>query len=240
MKQVKIFHGLGPFLLLWSTQALSSLGSAMTSFGLVIWSYQQHGSALTTALLSVCTYAPYVLLSIFAGVISDRWDKRRIMLVCDTLAAAVTLTVWALLHTGRLEVWHLYLLNAASGLMNAVQQPASEVAVSLLTPKEQYQRVGGLRALSGSLVTVLTPLLATAITALAGMDAVILVDLVTFAAAFAALFGFIRLPKDVCPGRRAGIFPPCGGRRLFVFAPQSRHPRLDCVSRRDQPDCLDV
>lgn len=85
MKQVKIFHGLGPFLLLWSTQALSSLGSAMTSFGLVIWSYQQHGSALTTALLSVCTYAPYVLLSIFAGVISDRWDKRRIMLVCDTL-----------------------------------------------------------------------------------------------------------------------------------------------------------
>lgn len=45
MKQVKIFHGLGPFLLLWSTQALSSLGSAMTSFGLVIWSYQQHGSA---------------------------------------------------------------------------------------------------------------------------------------------------------------------------------------------------
>ncbi len=217
MKQVKIFHGLGPFLLLWSTQALSSLGSAMTSFGLVIWSYQQHGSALTTALLSVCTYAPYVLLSIFAGVISDRWDKRRIMLVCDTLAAAVTLTVWALLHTGRLEVWHLYLLNAASGLMNAVQQPASEVAVSLLTPKEQYQRVGGLRALSGSLVTVLTPLLATAITALAGMDAVILVDLVTFAAAFAALFGFIRLPKDVCPaGERESFRRAAGDGFLYL------------------------
>lgn len=217
MKQVKIFHGLGPFLLLWSTQALSSLGSAMTSFGLVIWSYQQHGSALTTALLSVCTYAPYVLLSIFAGVISDRWDKRRIMLVCDTLAAAVTLTVWALLHTGRLEVWHLYLLNAASGLMNAVQQPASEVAVSLLTPKEQYQRVGGLRALSGSLVTVLTPLLATAITALAGMDAVILVDLVTFAVAFAALFGFIRLPKDVCPaGERESFRRAAGDGFLYL------------------------
>ena len=213
MKQVKIFHGLGPFLLLWSTQALSSLGSAMTSFGLVIWSYQQHA----TALLSVCTYAPYVLLSIFAGVISDRWDKRRIMLVCDTLAAAVTLTVWALLHTGRLEVWHLYLLNAASGLMNAVQQPASEVAVSLLTPKEQYQRVGGLRALSGSLVTVLTPLLATAITALAGMDAVILVDLVTFAAAFAALFGFIRLPKDVCPaGERESFRRAAGDGFLYL------------------------
>ena len=139
------------------------------------------------------------------------------MLVCDTLAAAVTLTVWALLHTGRLEVWHLYLLNAASGLMNAVQQPASEVAVSLLTPKEQYQRVGGLRALSGSLVTVLTPLLATAITALAGMNAVILVDLVTFAAAFAALFGFIRLPKDVCPaGERESFRRAAGDGFLYL------------------------
>ena len=139
------------------------------------------------------------------------------MLVCDTLAAAVTLTVWALLHTGRLEVWHLYLLNAASGLMNAVQQPASEVGVSLLTPKEQYQRVGGLRALSGSLVTVLTPLLATAITALAGMDAVILVDLVTFAAAFAALFGFIRLPKDVCPaGERESFRRAAGDGFLYL------------------------
>ena len=46
-----------------STQALSALGSAMTSFALVVWSYQQQGSALTTALLSVCSYAPYVVLS---------------------------------------------------------------------------------------------------------------------------------------------------------------------------------
>lgn len=206
MKKSTIFRGLGPFLLLWSTQALSSLGSAMTSFGLVIWSYEQHGSALATALLSVCTYAPYVLLSVFAGVVSDRWDKRRTMLVCDSLAAAVTLAVWGLLHTGRLMVWHLYVLNAVSGLMNAVQQPASEVAVSLLTPKEQYQRVGGLRALSSSLVTMLTPLLATAVTALAGMDTVLLADLVTFAAAFAALFGFIRLPQAAQPdGERASF-----------------------------------
>ena len=76
------------FTALWGTQALSALGSSMTSFALIVWSYQQQGSALTTALLSVCSYAPYVLLSIFAGIFSDRWDKKRTMLVCDTLAAA--------------------------------------------------------------------------------------------------------------------------------------------------------
>ena len=73
---------LRPFLLLWSTQALSALGSGMTSFALVIWAYGQSGSALSTALLSICSYAPYVLLSIFAGALSDRWNKKVTMLVC--------------------------------------------------------------------------------------------------------------------------------------------------------------
>ena len=55
------------FLLLWGTQSLSGLGSAMTSYALVIWFYTQKGSALMTALLMVCSYAPYVVFSIFAG-----------------------------------------------------------------------------------------------------------------------------------------------------------------------------
>ena len=53
------------FLLLWITQSFSGLGSAMTSYALVIWSYSQRRSALMTALLMVSSYAPYVLLSIF-------------------------------------------------------------------------------------------------------------------------------------------------------------------------------
>ena len=81
------------FFIVWSTQNLSILGSSMTSFALVIWSYQQKGSALTTALLSVCSYAPYVLLSIFAGTLGDRWDKRRTMAVCDSLAGLPTVAV---------------------------------------------------------------------------------------------------------------------------------------------------
>lgn len=186
--------GLGPFITLWSTQALSTLGSSMTSFALVIWTYQQQGSALTTALLSVCSYAPYVVLSIFAGVVSDRWNKKYTMLACDTLAAVTTCTVWILLATGHLKIWHLYLLNAVNGMMNSVQQPASEVAVSLLAPKEQYQRIGGLQAFSRSLVTILTPVLATAVLTLAGMNAILLFDLMSFAIAFLTLAVCISIP----------------------------------------------
>ena len=78
------------FIILWLTQALSSLGSSMTGFALVIWLYNDSGSALTTALLTVCSYAPYVIVSIFAGAISDKWNKKAVMLVCDSFAALTT------------------------------------------------------------------------------------------------------------------------------------------------------
>lgn len=183
------------FLILWITQSFSELGSAITNFALVIWSYQQQGSALTTSCLAICSYAPYVLLSIFAGALSDRWDKKLTMLASDSFAALCTVSVLVLLTTGRLQIWHLYVINTMNGLMNTVQQPASDVAVSLLAPQKHYQKVGGLRSFSNSLVTILTPVLATALLSFTSLQAVILFDLLTFATAFVALLFFIRIPQ---------------------------------------------
>lgn len=182
------------FLILWSTQSLSQLGSAMTNFALTLWLYQKTGSALRTALLTVCSYAPYVLMSIFAGALSDRWDKKKTMLVCDTLAACCSAAVFVLLKTGYLMPVHLYLLNAVNGLMNTVQQPASDVAMTLITPQKHYQRTSGLRSFSNSLITILTPVFATALFAFAGLEAVIYVDLATFAVAFLTLLVAVRIP----------------------------------------------
>ena len=78
------------YILLWSTQSLSALGSGMTGYALVLWLYTESGSALKTALLSICSYAPYVLMSIFAGALSDRWNKKKTMLLCDFAAALGT------------------------------------------------------------------------------------------------------------------------------------------------------
>ena len=183
------------YLLLWFTQLVSGLGSAMTAYALVIWSYTQAGSALRTALLMVCSYAPYVLCSVFAGALSDRWDKKKTMLVCDALAAATTLVVLLLLKQDALRIWHLYIVNAISGLMNTVQQPASEVATSVLLPKKYYQKVGGLRYLSNSLNSILTPIITTAIMGLFHIGVVIAIDLISFGVAFLVLLLFIPIPK---------------------------------------------
>lgn len=184
------------FLILWSTQSISQLGSSITAFALTLWLYEKTGSALSTAALTICSYAPYVLMSIFAGALTDRFDKKKTLLVCDVLAAACTVTVFALFRTNCLAVWHLYALNAVSGLMNTVQQPASEVAMTLIMPKKYYQRTSGLRSLSGSLISVLNPLIATALYSFLGLNGVVAVDLGSFAIAFTALLLFIRIPES--------------------------------------------
>jgi len=192
MNDLKEMRG---YLLLWLTQTVSGLGSAMTAYALVIWSYTQAGSALRTALLMVCSYAPYVVCSIFAGALSDRWDKKKTMLACDALAAISTLIVLSLLKNDALRIWHLYIVNAVSGLMNTFQQPASEVATTALLKREYYQKVGGLRYLSNSLNSILTPIITTAIMGLWGIHVVIAIDLVSFAVAFLVLLLFIPIPK---------------------------------------------
>ena len=183
------------FYILWSTQSLSQLGSSITAYALTLWLYDETGSSLDTAALRISTYAPYVLVSIFAGALADKFDKKKTMLICDLLAAISTVMVFVLYKTELLCVWHLYLINAISGLMNTFQQPASEVAYTIITPKDCYQKTGVLQALSRSIITIGHPMIAAALYGLAGLDAAIALDMGTFLIAFLALALFIKLTK---------------------------------------------
>ncbi len=185
------------FYILWSSQSLSQLGSSITAFALTLWLYEKTGSALSTAALTICSYAPYVVMSIFAGALTDRFNKKKTMLVCDTLAAMCTVVLFVLYKTDSLLIWHLYLVNVISGLMNTVQQPASEVTMTLIVPKDYYQKTSGLKSLSRSVISVLNPLIAAALYSFAGLDLVIAVDLISFVVAFIALAGFIKIPEDI-------------------------------------------
>ena len=93
-------------------------------------------------------------------------------------------------------IWHLYALNAVSGLMNTIQQPASEVAMTLIIPEEDYQKTSGLRSLSRSLISILNPLIATALYSFIGLNGVIAVDIGSFAVAFVALWFFEEKSDD--------------------------------------------
>lgn len=195
IKKNELFE-LRDFLILWSTQSVSQLGSSITTFALTLWLYEKTGSSLRTAALTICSYAPYVLMSIFAGALTDRLNKKKTMLGCDVFAAICTIIVFVLFRTNRLMIWHLYVLNVISGLMNTVQQPASEVAMTLIIPEKYYQKTSGLCSLSRSLISVLNPLIGTALYSFVGLNGVIAVDIGSFMVAFVALLFFIRIPEN--------------------------------------------
>ena len=194
MKKAYPFHGMAKFLILWSSQTISRLGSAMTNYALILWVYQQKGTATSITLLSFFTYLPSIMLCFVAGALADKWDKKKIMLISDIVAAGCTFTVLLLFNTGNLEIWCLYAINFLNSIMDAFQSPASYVATSLLVPKEQYARASGLQGFSSSLVGVLTPAMAAAVLAFSGLNMVLIIDLATFAIAFFTLLLYIRLP----------------------------------------------
>ena len=189
------YKQLHSFLLLWGSQTVSQLGTAMTDYAVIIWVYSQRGTASSVTLLTVCTFLPTIFFRFLAGSVVDRQNKKRIMLIADLLAACGTLTVFVLHSADVLQIWHLYVINFLLSLMNAFQEPASFVAVSMLVPKEHYARAGGLQGFSGAAVSILAPALGALLLASGGLDLVLIVDLSTFAVAFLVLLFLIRIPE---------------------------------------------
>ena len=189
------YKQLHSFLLLWGSQTVSQLGTAMTDYAVIIWVYSQRGTASSVTLLTVYTFLPTIFFRFLAGSVVDRQDKKRIMLIADLLAACGTLAVFVLHSADVLQIWHLYVINFLLSLMNAFQEPASFVAVSMLVPKEHYARAGGLQGFSGAAVSILAPALGALLLASGGLDLVLIVDLSTFAVAFLVLLFLIRIPE---------------------------------------------
>ncbi|MBO8436118.1 MAG: MFS transporter [Spirochaetes bacterium] len=183
------------FILLWATQTLSRLGSSLTPFALILWAYGETGSALSTALLTVSSYVPYILLSLPVGTLTDRMNKKNLMLVSDTTAALCTLSILFVWLSGNLELWHLYLVNCITGTAQTFQQPASEVATTLVTPEDKYQKAGSLNALASSVINIASPVIATTLYSTGGLTLVIIVDLSTFTVAFISLLLLVKIPE---------------------------------------------
>jgi len=102
------------FIIIWSGQFISRIGTAMTRFALLIWAYKQTGSATSVALLGFAAFLPMILISPFAGVWIDRFDRRKILILSDLGAGLMTVAMLALVATGQLQLWHLYLKDKSS------------------------------------------------------------------------------------------------------------------------------
>jgi MFS family permease len=225
-KQAK---GMKAFILIWAGQVFSMIGSAMTHFAMGIWAWDQTGQATPLALVGLFSFAPVILFSPIAGVLVDRWNRKRVMFFSDIGAGLVTLAIFLLMLTGKLEVWHLYITGAVGGIFGAFQWPAYSAAISLLVPKKQYARTSGMISMAESGVGILAPILAGALLGIISINGIFLIDLATLVVALVfLLLVTIPEPKRKARGRGFGAFfkELATGFRYLIKRPSLLHLQL--------------
>jgi len=198
-------HGMRNFTLIWLGQVVSLLGSGMFCLAQSIWVYTDLGGTIThLALISLCARLPGLLISPLAGALVDRWDRRWVMIVSDSVAALGTLSLRILIVTDSYELWHLFVITAVLSIANQFQWPAYFATVSLMVPKQQLGYANGLIQIGQSLVGVAAPFLAGVAVTLFKIQGVILFDLSTYLFALSMLL-IIPIPKPpTTPAGAAG------------------------------------
>lgn len=186
--------GMLAFILIWIGQVISLFGSLMTVFALTVWAWQKTGQATSLTLLTFAYLLPNILLSPIAGVLVDRWDRKRVMILSDLGAGLTTLTALALYFTHHLQIWHLYGLEAIAGALQAFQFPAYFAAITMMVPKEHYVRANGMISAGQSVADILAPVAAGLLLTLVGINGVMTIDLITFVIAIGALL-IVRVPR---------------------------------------------
>ncbi|MHB8071479.1 MAG: MFS transporter [Candidatus Cryosericum sp.] len=193
------FHGpsgFRGFLLVWSGQVLSMIGSAMTAFALSIWAYQKTGLATSLALVDFFFVGSTMVAAPFAGVWVDRWNRKLTMMLSDLLAVTATAVALALYVTGHLQIWHLYVAASMQGVGSAFQWPAYSAAITQMMPKEHYARAGGLMSLADSGSLIIAPILAGILMPLIHVPGIMVIDIITFGIAVMALM-VVAIPTHV-------------------------------------------
>src|SRR4028119_1297361 len=153
-------NSLRTFLLIWSGQTVSLIGSSMTGFAFTIWVWELTGQATALALFGFFAQMPQLLTAPFMGLIVDRWDRKLLMAVGDTAAGILTITIFLLYIGNNLQIWHLYMAVAVNGIFHQLQELAYKASISMIVPELQYSRASSMGSLAIYSSKIVSPALA--------------------------------------------------------------------------------
>ncbi len=185
---------LGKFLAIFSGQSLSLFGSALVQFALVWYLTQKTGSATILATASLAALLPQVVLGPFIGTLVDRLNRRLIMILADSVIALATFGLMLLFATGRVQIWHVYVIMFIRSLGGAFHWPAMSASTSLMVPDEHLSRIAGLRQALEGLVGIIAPPVGALLISIMPTQSVLLIDIGTALVAILPLL-FITIPE---------------------------------------------
>lgn len=182
------------FLIIWSGQLVSAIGSAMTQFALTVWVWQFTWKVTAVALFSFFFQLPQIFVALFAGILVDHFNRKHLMILGDTCVALCTITIGLLYSTNNLLIWHLYALAAVYGGFGHIQNLAYSTSIPLMVPKQHYIRASSMSSLVIQASAIIAPALAGSLYPTIGLLGIIIVDITTFVIAIGSLL-LIQIPQ---------------------------------------------
>jgi DHA3 family macrolide efflux protein-like MFS transporter len=194
--------GLRAYYFLLVAETVSLIGSQISGLAVSIAVFRQTGHATPLALVAFFGAAPAILLGGFAGAVADRFDRRTIMLVANVGFVVFSGLLLISFASGAFRLWRLYALALASSLFAAIEGPAFAASVAMLVPDHHRDRANAISEMTGPAANIAAPVIAGLLYAIIGVVGSILVDILSFAAAIAALLVvLIPMPATTDAGR---------------------------------------
>lgn len=145
-----------PFFTIWGGQAVSVLGSQLVSFALIWWLTEKTGSATVLSIAALVGLLPQVVLGPIVGTLVDRWNRRIVMIMADTLTALATAVLAGLFFADIVEIWHVFVILAIRSTAGAFHWPAMMASTSLMVPEEHFARIQGINQTFNGLLNVIS------------------------------------------------------------------------------------
>ena len=167
-------NGFRTFLIVWVTQSVSMIGSALTYFAMTIWltqslyprADQQPALAFALSAVGLAFALPTVFAALIAGSWADRYDRKTIMIIADTLNGILSLSLVGMIVSGQLSLWPLVMLLALVATCGAFHGSAFDTSYAMLVTPAQLPRANGMMQTIWALSGIISPALAATIIAL--------------------------------------------------------------------------
>ena len=185
-------------MLLWAGELISSIGGGLTSFGLGVYVFEQTGSAASMALVTLLAFLPTLLLSVPAGVLADRHDRRLLMMIGDSFSALGILYILICMMHGGAELYQICIGVFISSAFSALLEPSYRATVTDLLTKEEYSKASGMVSIAGSARYLISPFLAGALLAVSDIKLLLIIDICTF---FPTVIGAAVVKKKIASAK---------------------------------------
>ena len=172
--------GFKKFLALWTGELISSIGGGLTSFGLGVYVFQKTGSAAGMALVTLLGFLPTLLLSVPAGVLADRYDRRLLMMIGDGCSGLGILYILICMMNGGASLAQICIGVFISAVFSSLLEPSYRATITDILSKEEFSKASGLVSLAGSARYLFSPIIAGFLLGVSDISLLLIIDICTF------------------------------------------------------------